>query len=160
MRIRSATAQDEGFVRDLAGEVFAPFGNYRPLLPKWFRTPGVLTFVSELGDERTGYVMLAFFEEGPSQMVADVLAIAVAPAFQGRGIGRMLLQHAVKVSEEAAERFCIRAIRLSVANTNFRARALFLSSGFVDLPGDFGTYEGGQKALHMERPIAQPEGAP
>jgi ribosomal protein S18 acetylase RimI-like enzyme len=160
VRIRSASARDERFVRDLAGEVFAPFGNYRPLLPKWFRTRGVLTFVSELGGEPTGYVMVAFFEESASQMVADVLAIAVAPAFQGRGIGRMLLQHAIAISEEAAERFSIRAIRLSVANTNSRARSLFFSSGFADVPGDFGTYEGGQKALHMERPIAQPANAP
>ena len=156
MRIRTATASDESFVRDLAGEVFAPFGDYRPLLPKWFRLPGVLTFISEMGAERTGYVMVAFFEEEGDELVADVLAIAIAPEYQGRGIGRMLLQHAIEVVEEASGRIAIRAIRLSVASTNARARSLFASCGFVEVPGDFGSYEGGQKALHMQRPITPP----
>jgi len=152
VRVRNATPEDEGFVRDLAGEVFAPFGDYRPLLPKWFRISGVLTFVAEHDGTRTGYVMLAFFRDGEN-LVGDVLAIAVVPEFQNQGIGRTLLEHVIDVCEEMAERSAVTAIRLSVAATNDRARHLFGSCGFREVPGEFGSYEGGQKALHMERPV-------
>ncbi len=142
-------------MRDLAGEVFAPFGDYRQLLPSWLRLAGVLTYVAEVGGKAAGYVMLAFFEDGPT-LVGDVLAIAVDPQAQGQGVGRALLQHALDVCELAAERTAIRAVRLSVADTNARARRLFESCGFVEVPGDFGTYEGGQRALHLERPLPAP----
>jgi ribosomal protein S18 acetylase RimI-like enzyme len=156
MRIRTAKMEDEVFVREIAGEVFSLYGDYRPLLPKWFRVPGVMTFISEEDRGRTGYVMLAFFRE-KSHLVGDVLAIAVAPEAQNRGIGRMLLQHAVLVCEQASEHSPVNSVRLSVAHTNARARHLFESCGFALVQGDFGTYEGGQTALHMERPIPLPE---
>jgi hypothetical protein len=129
MRIRSARSEDEEFVANIAGEVFALYGDYRPLLPRWFRAPGVMTFISENEQGRTGYLMLAFFRE---------------------------TEHLV--GEQASERSPLRAIRLSVAHTNARARHLFESCGFQLLEGDFGTYEGGQKALHMERPIPSASG--
>jgi ribosomal protein S18 acetylase RimI-like enzyme len=155
MRIRGARPEDEAFVREVAGEVFSAYGDYRPLLPRWFRVPGVMTYVSEDEKARTGYVMVAFFREKEA-LVGDVLAIAVVPSLQNRGIGRMLLQHAVQVCEQASEHSPVRAIRLSVAHTNARARHLFESCGFGLVDGDFGTYEGGQTALHMERPIPLP----
>ncbi len=156
MRIRGAKPDDEAFVREIAGEVFSPYGDYRPLLPKWFNVPGVLTFISEDDRARTGYVMVAFFREN-DLLVGDVLAIAVVPEMQDRGIGRVLLEHAVLVCEQASEHSPVRAIRLSVAHTNVRARHLFESCGFALVDGDFGTYEGGQTALHMERPIPPPQ---
>ena len=45
-------------------------------------------------------------------------------------------------------------MRLSVADDNERAQRLFLSFGFAKVEGDFGHYDGGQQALHMERPVA------
>jgi ribosomal protein S18 acetylase RimI-like enzyme len=151
--VRAALPDDIDFIRELAGAVFTLFGDYRKLLPKWFRTPGVMTFVSESEGARTGYVMLAFFREGRA-LVGDVLAIAVDPPQQARGIGRMLLQHAVTVCEQVSEQTPVRAMRLSVADTNDRAQRLFLSFGFKKVEGDFGRYDGGQQALHMERPMA------
>jgi ribosomal protein S18 acetylase RimI-like enzyme len=155
VRVRVANSRDEAFVRELAGEVFSLYGDYRPLLPQWFEAEGVTTYISEQNGERTGYVMLAFFREG-KELVGDILAIAVAPSFQGRGIGRMLLQHALDISDQVAEREPVRAVRLSVAATNDRARHLFETCGFRLVEGDFGTYQGGQKALHMERPTLWP----
>jgi ribosomal protein S18 acetylase RimI-like enzyme len=148
--VRAATPEDIDFVQQIAGEVFTLYGDYRKLLPRWFQTAGVMTSLSERDGEKTGYVMLAFFREGRA-LVGDVLAIAVAPAFQGQGVGRMLLQHAVTVCEQVGEHTPVRAMRLSVADTNERAQKLFTSFGFVRIEGDFGKYEGGQQALHMER---------
>jgi GNAT superfamily N-acetyltransferase len=102
VRVRSASPSDEAFIGELAGEVFAIFGDYRPLLPRWFRSAGVLTYISEHDDERTGYLMLAFFKDG-KDLVGDVLAIAVAPGHQNRGIGRVLMEHAIQACERAAE---------------------------------------------------------
>jgi len=150
--VRNATLDDLDFVTEIAGEVFTLYGDYRTLLPKWFRTSGVMTSVSEADGVRTGYVMIAFFADGKA-LVGDLLAIAVAPQHQGRGIGRMLMQHAVTVCEQVAEHTPVRALRLSVADTNSRAQSLFTSFGFKRLNGDFGQYDGGQQALHMERPI-------
>lgn len=152
MQVRAALPEDVGFIGEIAGEVFAPFGDYRELLPRWFKTAGVMTFVSERDGERTGYVMLAFFRDG-RWLVGDVLAIAVAPGHQGRGIGRMLLQHAITVCEQVGERSPVRAMRLSVADSNHRAQKLFGSFGFRQVEGDFGEYDGGQQAWHMERPL-------
>ncbi len=152
MQVRAALPGDLEFVRDLAGEVFAPYGDYRKMLPKWFRTAGVMTFVSERDGVRTGYVMVAFFREA-GVLVGDVLAIAVAPEHQGHGLGRMLLQHAVTVCEQVAETTPVRAMRLTVADTNLRAQHLFKSFGFRQVEGEFGQYEGGQQALHMERAL-------
>jgi len=152
VQVRAALPDDIDFVRELAGEVFSSFGDYRKLLPKWFKTAGVMTFLSESEGEHTGYVMVAFFREERA-LVGDVLAIAVSPAHQGRGIGRMLLQHAVTVCEQVADQSPVRAMRLSVADNNERAQKLFLSFGFKQVDGDFGHYDGGQQALHMERPM-------
>lgn len=148
--VRAAKNDDLDFVRDLAGDVFGLYGDYRTMLPQWFSTPGVMTFVSESEGERTGYVMLAFFPDGRA-LAGDVMAIAVAPGHQGKGIGRMLLQHAVTVCEQVAEHTPVRAMRLSVADTNARAQRLFASFGFAPVGGDFGKYDGGQQAIHMER---------
>jgi ribosomal protein S18 acetylase RimI-like enzyme len=150
LHIRRGRPDDEPFIRDLAGEVFSVYGDYRPLLPKWFRVPGVETFVGEHDCLPLGYVMIAFFQDGPS-LVGDVLAIAVAPGHQRQGIGRALLHHAIDVCEAATGPGGVHAIRLSVAATNAPARHLFLSCGFRELDGDFGVYDGVQKALHMER---------
>ncbi len=155
--VRPARPSDESFIGELAGQVFSVFGNYQPLLPKWFKAPGIVTYISELDQGRTGYLMLGFFRDARA-LVGDVLAIAVAPEYQGRGIGRMLLEHAIAACERASEHSPVRAIRLSVADSNARARHLFASCGFALVPGDFGSYEGGQEALHMERPIPLPGG--
>lgn len=156
MRIRIANPIiDENFVRDIAAEAFAPYGNYRNILPRWLRMPGVKTYLSENEQTLTGYIMVAYFRDFQN-LVGDILAIAVAPEFRGRGIGRTLLRHAISACEEAAELYPVRAIRLSVADSNTRALELFKSCGFQKLAGDFGYYEGGQKAIHMEHPIRRP----
>jgi ribosomal protein S18 acetylase RimI-like enzyme len=71
----------------------------------------------------------------------------------GGGIGRRLLDHAVATARGARKRLPVREIRLSVADTNLKARRMFAAAGFVDVPGDHGRYDGGQRALHMSKPL-------
>ena len=44
-------------------------------------------------------------------------------------------------------------LRLSVAEPNARARRLFEQFGFHFVDGEHGRYDGGQRALHMARPV-------
>ena len=44
-------------------------------------------------------------------------------------------------------------MRLTVAEDNAPARALFASAGFAPLDEDAGTYDGGQRALRLRLPL-------
>lgn len=141
------------FVRTVAIEVFSHFGDYGRILPTWLLHDGVLTHVAEDGERPVGYTMLGFYPIPKDEFVADLLAIAVAPDAQGRGVGRRLLEHAIAQVHAARRRLPLRELRLSVADSNERARHLFDRFGFTLLEGDHGFYDGGQLALHMTRRI-------
>jgi ribosomal protein S18 acetylase RimI-like enzyme len=91
-----------------------------------FDTAGAL--VAELDGEVAGYVSLGRPTRLESNRhVLSVHGLAVAPAFQRRGLGRALLRAAV---EEAGERGA-RRLTLRVLATNAGARALYDACGFV-----------------------------
>jgi ribosomal protein S18 acetylase RimI-like enzyme len=142
-------------VRRVAEEVFSDFGDYGHILPDWLVHDGVLTFVAEEDAQPIGFTMIGFYrvDEATLSYAADLLAIAVAPEAQSKGVGRRLLEHAVATSRAARKKLPVRELRLSVADTNARARKLFVAAGFVDVPGEHGRYDGGQRALHMTRPL-------
>lgn len=153
VRIRRANAGDLGFVRQVATAVFSHLGDYGRILPTWLLHDGVITHLAERGEVPVGYTMLGFYPIPRDQFVADLLAIAVAPAAQGRGAGRQLLGHALDHVRAAQRRLPLRELRLSVAETNARARGLFVGQGFRVIAGDHGFYDGGQLALHMTRRV-------
>jgi len=140
------------FVRDLGDEAFAPYGEYGPLLPDWFMRPGVVTFIGERGGRRAGFAMLGFYE-AKHGWIADLLAIAVAPAQRGFGVGEALLNRAIEEAVRVSETLPLKAIELSVAETNEGARRLFSRIGFSTLNPSAGHYDGGQTTIRMTRPI-------
>jgi ribosomal protein S18 acetylase RimI-like enzyme len=160
IRLRAGLAPDLGFLSELAREAFEHFGDYDRLLPEWARTPGIELTVAEEEGQRVGLTLLGFFEEPPRPgrptTVADLLAIAVAAAHRRRGVGRQLLQAAVKRARELARVNVVCALRLTVAQDNAAARQLFESAGFQYLPQHDGHYPKGQRALRMELPL-EPE---
>jgi ribosomal protein S18 acetylase RimI-like enzyme len=91
----------------------------------------------------------------PSQVVADLLALAVLPSFQRRGIGTKLLHHVIEVAERVAPSSHITMLRLTVAETNTGAQRLYARYGFRVIDGS-ATYDRGQKALRMARPLILP----
>ncbi len=151
--IRRGGADDVELVRTVAEQVFSYLGDYGRILPAWLVHDGVLTWIAELGDRPVGYTMLGFYPVKRGEYVADLLAIAVAPPAQGRGIGKQLLEHAVAQARAAKKRLPLKELRLSVADTNARARRLFVQFGFRLMDGDHGLYDGGQIALHMSRKL-------
>ncbi|QRK14067.1 GNAT family N-acetyltransferase [Archangium violaceum] len=64
-------------------------------------------------------------EARPDELLLD--GIAVDAAARGRGIGTRLLAHAAHLARRAG----LRRVRLSVVDTNPRARALYERCGFV-----------------------------
>lgn len=140
-----ATPRDAEFVRRLSGEVFARFGRYDRLLPQLMRMPAMRTAIARSGDSRVGFAMYAL-ESGEVELVA----IAVEPRWQSRGVGRALLGF---VESEALE-MCgdgPAQVRLTVAEDNTVARALFESRGYARLPGTEGLYDGGQRSLGLAK---------
>jgi ribosomal protein S18 acetylase RimI-like enzyme len=86
------------------------------------------------------------------RVIADLLALAVLPSQQRRGIGSKLLTHVIEVAERVAPSSKIDALRLTVAETNTGAQRMYARAGFRVIDGH-ATYDRGQKALRMARPL-------
>ena len=152
MIIGKATLRDRDFLESLAGDSFRPFGNYGKLLRGWSEEPGVHTYIARDDDKtRVGFVMLGFYyaDHQRRSVYGDILAIAVAPNQRSRGVGRLLLRHAVEMSYQARRTLDVREVRLSVAHTNLTAQRLFASEGFSEGNEARGRYDGGQDAIRM-----------
>jgi ribosomal protein S18 acetylase RimI-like enzyme len=152
--IRPARADDATWIRDLGVEVYGYLGDYRHIIPAWLNHPAVETHVSfdETTEERQGFIIVGIYRAEdlpPGRFIADLLAIAIAPAWQDRSLGRVLLAHAIAVARRAKAEAPIDELRLTVADTNARARHLFDTTGFEILDARHGHYAGGQVAIRM-----------
>jgi len=155
--IRRASAQDHPWIVDLAAGVYRALGDYRAIIPGWLDHSGVMPYLAETNGRRLGFILLGFYvpSDAPrGAFVADLLAIAVEPDMQRQGIGRRLLDYAIEVAEAAARSNFVPQMRLTVAETNERAQSLFRSAGFAILDDEHGTYDGGQRAIRMQRPVS------
>ena len=150
LSFRRARAGDAPFLVDLAREAFRPYGDYAPEVEAWAADPRVEVTIAEQDSARVGAAFLLLFrpDGAPDRPIADLIGLAVAASFRGRGLGAALLRHVVDHVRDVARRHDIPALRLVVAETNASARRLFESVGFRYEAAE-GSYPGGQKALHM-----------
>jgi len=148
--VRRANSEDRSFIRELAVKVFSVYGSYDQYLTEWAETHETTTLIGEIGGERVGLAMLAVYpaRRSRSEGVAELLAIAVEPSFQARGVGTMLLEKVIQEASRLPYAFPIVEIHLSVAEGNSRAQRLFSHRGFRRTAGE-GVYPSGQRALHM-----------
>jgi ribosomal protein S18 acetylase RimI-like enzyme len=154
LSFRAARGADTAFLSALAREAFGRYGDYAPLIEWWAGDPQVEVTIAEQDEARVGAAFLVFLRpsEAPDTPVADLLALAVAAPFRGRGLGAVLLGHVVDRAREVARGHGIPTLRLTVAESNATARRLFESAGFRYDRAE-GSYRGGQKALHMSLPL-------
>lgn len=129
-------------------------------MAEWAASPDVEVTLAEHDGAPAGAAYLAFLRPGeaPHTRVGDLLGLAVAAAFRGKGLGRALLDHVVARAREVARRHGVHALRLVVAEVNAPARRLFESAGFQYVEGE-GAYPRGQKALHMSLPLSPRAGS-
>lgn len=155
--IRRAEIQDHAWIVAVGAEAYHDLGDYTRILPSWLEQPGVLAWIEHDAATRgRGFAMLGFYSEdvsGVQQVVADLLALAVLPIHQRRGIGRKLLLHVIEVAERVGPSSMISQLRLTVAEDNVGAQRLYARNGFHVVDGS-ATYDRGQRALRMARPLA------
>ena len=155
--IRRAEVQDYPWIIATGAEAYRDLGDYTRILPSWLEQPGVLAWIDQDGTGRgRGFAMLGFYSEDPNskQVVADLLALAVLPVFQKKGIGSGLLDHVIEVAERVAPSSHISQLRLTVAEDNTGAQRLYARTGFRIVDGS-ATYDRGQRALRMARPLGK-----
>jgi ribosomal protein S18 acetylase RimI-like enzyme len=169
LRFRAATKGDLSFIRDLSVEVFNQFGDYGNFLPGYLSHPSVFTTVAEERGLAIGFTMLALVvselplpgpptpptheEGGPRWLDAELIAIAVSPGQQARGIGRQLMEQALEFSRSWQATAGVRSVQLNVADTNTHAFDFFTRLGFEILDSNDGTYPKGQRSVRMFRPL-------
>ena len=98
--------------------------------------------VLEVDGERAGYILgLSLFEN------AEVLRVAILPAWRRKGLGARLLQAwFAMVKEKGAEN-----VLLEVRRSNAAARALYEGCGFVKFHERAHYYPDGEDALEMKK---------
>ncbi len=142
---------DLAWIVELGARAFADLGDYRDILGAWLTQDNVSAWIAEPDGERRGFTVIGFF--GGDDNVADLLAIAVEPAWQSRGLGRQLLDHSVAVAAATARAGRLRELRLCVADDNFIGQRMYRTGGFHRVVGEFGAYPGGQRAVRMVYPL-------
>jgi ribosomal protein S18 acetylase RimI-like enzyme len=162
--IRRAEVTDHPWIIASGAEAYHDLGDYTRILPSWLEQPGVLAWIDhDVQGRGRGFAMLGFYTEDATGMrtaatqhvVADLLALAVLPSFQRRGIGAKLLLHVIEVAERVAPSSHISQLRLTVAEDNVGAQRLYARTGFRVVDGS-ATYDRGQRALRMARPLGTP----
>jgi len=150
LTFRQAKIKDLSLIKELSMRVFSIFGPYDAILSRKFSDPVVLTLIAEIGERRCGFAMLEI-HRGPdlSPIWGELIAIAVEPFCQGKGIGGSLLSNI----EALAFSYGLQYLNLHVASENIRALALFKKRGYKILESITSYYPKGQKALHMARLI-------
>ncbi|MGI6878965.1 GNAT family N-acetyltransferase [Microbacterium sp. gxy059] len=82
---------------------------------------------------------------------AELKSFRTAPAFLGRGVGRLILRHALAAAREAGHRTVL--LETGTADEFAAARRLYASEGFVPR-GAFGEYADNPLSLFMELDLA------
>ena len=137
----------------VGAEVFEPFGDYHTVLQTWLDTEGVFGFVAERPAGFCGAVLLAITVHERGGLSGEILAVEVAPVHQRSGVGTALLEQTVGFFDTNQRPPHIRSLRLSTAEDNAPALALFRAFGFKDTGEEAGQYAGGQRIVRMERQL-------
>jgi len=156
--VEASRPEDVAAVRRIAEAVFKEYGAYGRLLPRFFASQGVATFVARLAGTTVGFVMMGFlpWQGGEGQTggwIGDLLAIAVDPAHQRKGIGSQLMQQGLELACRMSEWRDLREIQLTCAADNRAALRFFARHGFQVRQERHGSYAGGQAAMRLARPF-------
>lgn len=154
--LRPRRSSDDAFIYRLSDRIFAAY-SFHPTgsMASMLAEGGAIVMVAERMAEPAGFFVVAFEHLGRSfgpwqrPAVARLNAIGVQPDLHGRGVGRFLLERAEAVARaEGAV-----SLTLMTADTNVRARRLFVSAGFQRLLVLEGAYARGQRGIVMTKAL-------
>ena len=134
-RLREMTKTDMPRIMALEQELFPEDAWTPQMFAAEFAQPASrrLYLVAEEGDTLIGYAGMMF----TGGLQADVVTLAVDPAYWGRGTGTALL---LALVGEAVRRGC-HEVLLEVRKDNPRARQLYLRHGFAEIGVRRGYYQ-------------------
>ena len=169
--LRPRRPADDGFIYRLSDRLFAPYSRHPTgSMASMLAERGALAFVAEVEAEvargrrdggaaetpaPAGFIVLGFERLarsfGPWQRpaLARLNAIGVQPDLHGRGVGRFLLDRAEALAREAGAV----SLTLMTAETNARARRLFVAGGFQALFTLDQAYARGQRGIVMTKAL-------
>lgn len=146
--LREGLSSDLIFIETLSEKVFSVFGPYDRILPVRLLDPSVSTIIAEMEGERSGFAMLEILREtNLSPFWGELIAIAVEPSCQGRGIGTALIEEI----ESLASSYGLEYLNLHVAEDNHRAMKFFQMLGYRIIQSIEDYYPRGQKAFLMTK---------
>ena len=144
--IRVAKESDREFAHSLSKKAFSQYGPYEDMLDRWFQSDTTETLLALMEKRPVGFAMRGRHQsEWESRQIAELLAIAVEPAKQKKGIGDSLLREAVRKARELR----IETVVLYTALENVAAQSLFKKHGFIPSKIKKSFYPRGQDALLM-----------
>ena len=150
IRIVAARAADIDFIERLSGSAFRKYGSYRQVIAQWFQSAVTETIIAHLDGRPVGFAMLGIMQDAPSsQQVCELLAIAVKPTKQRKGVGQKLL----KAAEKKASGWQAERLFLHTARDNIAARGLFTKNGYIPSGIKTQFYPEGQDALVMSKTV-------
>jgi ribosomal protein S18 acetylase RimI-like enzyme len=150
---RGANESDLDFIIQLSTKVFSKYGKYDEIVPNWFAEPEVITVIVMAGTDPLGFAMLAMDKQkrfAPRR--GNLLAIAVSPGHQRKGIGSALLNYI----EAIARKYGAREMQLWTATDNAQALSFFQQAGFKIIGSASRYYPKGQTALALLKRLDQP----
>lgn len=159
IQIEVAKPADVSSVRRIAAEVFSQYGDYARILPRFFASPGVQTYLAQQEGRVVGFVMIGFIpwsgkDSQSDSWVGDVLALAVVPEARRQRIGTRLMERARELARDLGRERVVREVQLTCARTNHAALAFFARQGFRVIDPAHGWYSGGQAAVRMAGSLA------
>lgn len=146
LTIRAATADDLGALVAIENAVFTSDRISRRSFRDYLASPRAILRVAEIAGRVAGY-HLVLFRQGTA--AARLYSLAVAPEWQGHGLGAKLLANA-----EAAAYAADRAVlRLEVEAGNAAALALYRRAGYRVVARLPRYYESGEDGIRLEKPL-------
>ncbi len=144
--IRAAEESDVEFAHSLSKKAFSQYGPYEDMLERWFQSGTTETLLALMEKRPVGFAMLGRHQgEWGSRQIAELLAIAVEPGKQKKGIGNSLIQEIVRKASELG----IETVALYTGIENMAAQKLFKKNGFIPSKIKKSFYPRGQDALLM-----------
>lgn len=150
LALRRANSRDLPFIVKLSEEVFSAYGPYNKIIAGWASSPHIITVLGEEKGQSRGFGMINPISGAQNEAKGELLAIAVYPQYQRKGIGKRLLGY----MEDLARTLAIEEMVIHTAAINEAATHFFAKNGFIERKLVDRYYPMGQKALEMSKTLS------